>query len=41
MNYVPEALRRLVIERAAGRCEYRLYPQRQHLIEAGQYDVTQ
>jgi hypothetical protein len=27
MTYIPEALRRLVIERAAGRCEYCLYPQ--------------
>ena len=27
MTYVPEALRQLVIERAAGRCEYCLYPQ--------------
>ena len=27
MTYVPEPLRQLVIERAAGRCEYCLYPQ--------------
>jgi 5-methylcytosine-specific restriction endonuclease McrA len=26
-SYVPAALRRLVIERAGGRCEYCLYPQ--------------
>jgi len=27
MSYIPEAIRRLVYERASGRCEYCLYPE--------------